>query len=105
MFSAVKRKEMYFYGVTNKDLDGISDQLRLTEGVEVAIFMYETGVSEFKVSLRSCRYVDVSRIAAYFGGGGHVRAAGRTMSGSIHDVLNNLAPHIEQQILAWEAEH
>ena len=105
VFSAVKRKEMDFYGVTNKDLDGIIDQHWLIEGVEVAIFMYETGVSEFKVSLRSCRYVDVSRIAAYFGGGGHVRAAGCTMSGSIHDVLNNLAPHIEQQIMAWEAEH
>ena len=39
VFSAVKRKEMDFYGVTNKDLDGIIDQLRLTEGVEVAIFM------------------------------------------------------------------
>lgn len=102
VFSAVKRKEMDFYGVESKDLDGIIDQLRLTEGVEVAIFMYETGISEFKVSLRSCQYVDVSKIAAYFGGGGHVRAAGCTMSGSIHDVLNNLAPHIERQILEQE---
>ena len=105
IFSSVTKKEMEFYGVTNKDLDGIIDQLRLTAGVEVAIFMYETGNSEFKVSMRSCRYVDVSQIAAYFGGGGHVRAAGCTMSGTLHDVLNNLAPHIERQILAWEAEH
>ena len=105
IFSSVTKKEMEFYGVTNKDLDGIIDQLRLTAGVEVAIFMYETGNSEFKVSMRSCRYVDVSQIAAYLGGGGHVRAAGCTMSGTLHDVLNNLAPHIERQILAWEAEH
>lgn len=105
VFSAVRKKEMDFYGVTGQELDGIIDQLRLTEGVEVAIFLYETGVCEFKVSLRSCHYVDVSRIAAYYGGGGHVRAAGCTMSGSIHDVLNNLAVHIEKQIHTWEAEH
>ena len=44
---------MKFYGVDGKDMDGIIDQLRLTEGVEVAIFMYQTGASEYKVSLRS----------------------------------------------------
>lgn len=42
--------------------------------------------------------VDVSRIAAYFGGGGHVRAAGCTMSGSVHDVVNNLSAHIAEQL-------
>ena len=34
--------------------------------------------------------VNVSSIAQYFGGGGHVRAAGVTMKGSAHDVINNL---------------
>lgn len=89
---------MEFYGVDGKDLDGIIDQLRLTEGVEVAIFIYETGAQEFKVSMRSRYLVDVSRIAAFFGGGGHVRAAGCTMSGSIHDVINNLSVHIAGQL-------
>ena len=80
------------------DMDGIIDQLRLTEGVEVAIFLYETGPQEFKVSMRSQYLVDVSRIAAFFGGGGHVRAAGCSMSGSIHDVINNLSVHIARQL-------
>ena len=39
IFSSVTKKEMEFYGVTNKDLDGIIDQLRLTAGVEVANFL------------------------------------------------------------------
>ena len=94
IFSALRQSEMEFYGVNGKDMDGIIDQLRLTEGVEVAIFMYQTGPQEFKVSLRSQNAVDVSRIASYFGGGGHVRAAGCTMSGRIHDVVNNLSLHI-----------
>ncbi|MDR0221396.1 MAG: bifunctional oligoribonuclease/PAP phosphatase NrnA, partial [Lachnospiraceae bacterium] len=34
----------------------------------------------------------------YFGGGGHVRAAGVTMKGTFHDIANNLSYHIEQQL-------
>ena len=103
-FQRIRQNEMKFYGVDGKDMDGIIDQLRLTEGVEVAIFMYQTGASEYKVSLRSQNIVDVSRVASFFGGGGHVRAAGCTMSGSIHDVINNLSLHIEKQLNEREQE-
>ena len=96
--SVVRAKDMEFYGVTSKDLDGIVDQLRITEGVECAIFMYETGIHEFKISMRSNSCLDVSKIAQYFGGGGHVKAAGCTMSGNLYDVINNLSLHIEKQL-------
>ena len=85
-------------------MEGIVNQLRITKGVECAIFMYEVGNLEYKVSLRSCKYVDVSKVAAFFGGGGHVRAAGCTMSGSVHDVVNNLSGHIEKQLLQEAAD-
>lgn len=98
IFSVVRQKDMDFYEVGSKDLDGIIDQLRITEGVECAIFMHETGNHEYKVSMRSNGIVDVSVIAEYFGGGGHVRAAGCNMSGSIHDVINNLSLHITKQL-------
>lgn len=99
IISAIHQKDMVFYGVEPKDLDGIVSQLRNTKGVEVAIFIYETGSQEFKVSMRSNGIVDVSKIGAYFGGGGHVRAAGCTLQGTMHDVLNNLTKHIEKQLL------
>ena len=98
IFSAVRRSEMEFYGVDSKDLDGIIDQLRLTSGVEVALFLYESGPQEYKVSMRSQNIVDVSCIAKLFGGGGHVHAAGCTMGGNLHDVVNNLAVHIAKQL-------
>ena len=98
IISAIKKKDMKFYGVIPADLDGIVSQMRLTKGVEVAIFLYETNLQEYKVSLRSKSYVDVSKVAQYFGGGGHVRAAGCTMQGSMHDVINNLTLHIEKQM-------
>lgn len=98
--SVVKTQMMEFYGVEPKDLDGIVENLRNTQGVECAIFLYETGVQQFKVSLRSKSIVDVSKIASFYGGGGHIRAAGCTMVGTVYDVINNLSKKIEQQLMS-----
>ena len=96
--SVVSRKEMEFFEAVPSDLEGIVAQLRQTKGVEVAIFLHETDTREYKVSLRSKGKVNVSSIAQYFGGGGHVRAAGVTMKGSAHDVINNLLRQITLQL-------
>jgi phosphoesterase RecJ-like protein len=98
IYSFVTKKWLDLYGVTGNDLDGIVDQLRITDGVEVAILAYEMNPLEFKVSMRSNNYVDVSKIAAYFNGGGHVRAAGCKLKGNVIDVINNLLRHIEPQL-------
>lgn len=98
VFSAVRQKELEFYGVEPKDMDGIVQQLRNTKGVEAAIFLYETGTHEFKVSMRSNGAINVSQIACYFGGGGHVKAAGCTMQGSVYDVVNNLVAQMHKQL-------
>lgn len=96
--SAVDRKLMEFYEVTNSDLDGIVNQLKNIRGVECAVFMYETDTLQYKVSMRSTDLVDVAQIASFFGGGGHKKAAGCTMSGTFHDVINNLSAQIEKQL-------
>ena len=103
IFSVVRKQDMDFYGVEASDLDGIVDQLRVTDGVEVAIFLHETENHVYKVSMRSNNFVNVSKVASFFGGGGHVRAAGCTMSGSVHDVINNLSALIEKQIKEYNA--
>ncbi|MCM1045875.1 MAG: bifunctional oligoribonuclease/PAP phosphatase NrnA [Candidatus Gastranaerophilales bacterium] len=97
--SVVSRKVMEFYGVEPNDFDGIVNQLRNIKGIDCAIFMYQTGHLEYKVSLRSTEKVDVAKVASYFGGGGHVRAAGCIMKGNFHDCVNNLSLHIEEQLL------
>lgn len=98
IFSAVRAKDMKFYGVEPADLDGIVQTLMGTTGTEAAIFLYEINPHEFKVSMRSREIIDVSRIASFFGGGGHVRAAGCTMQGSVYDVVNNITLHMEKQL-------
>ena len=96
--SYISKKIMDFHEVTAKDLEGIVSQLRVTNGVKVAMFLYETAPQEYKVSLRSSDDVDVSKVAQYFGGGGHKKAAGVTMKGTVHDIINNLSEQIHLQL-------
>ncbi len=94
----ITKKNLAFFGASPEDMDGIVNQLKQTQGMEVALFFYETETHLFKVSLRSREKVDVSKIATYFGGGGHVRAAGFTMAGTVHDVINNVSQQIALQL-------
>lgn len=66
------------YGVNLNDIDNIVDIARRIEGVEVAASFKESDAG-IKISLRSNEYIDVSKIAEKFGGGGHVRASGILM--------------------------
>lgn len=98
IFSVVTKKMMDFYEATPKDLDGIVNQLLLTKDVHCAIFLYECGPQEYKVSMRSDELVDVSAISVKFGGGGHKKAAGCTIKGTCYDVLNSLSVYIEKDL-------
>ena len=98
IFAAVNRKVQALYGLESNDTEGVIDQLRVTKGVEVAILIKEMNPFVWRVSMRSCEYVDVAVICAKFGGGGHVRAAGCILNGSMHDVINALVKEIELQI-------
>ena len=96
--SVIRQRSMEFFQAQPADLEGIVSQLRQTKDVEVAIFLHEVEPQKYKVSLRSKNKVDVSVIAKHFGGGGHVRAAGVTMKGSSHDVINNITARIALQL-------
>jgi len=58
---------------------------RSIDSVRVACFLRQLG-DQVKISLRGKGDVDVSRIAARFGGGGHPNAAGCTVPGALADV-------------------
>lgn len=96
--STITKKILDFYGASAKDIDGIIDQLRITKGVEVAILIHETNPLEYKVSMRANGDVNVSEIAVLYGGGGHVKAAGCTMTGTEYDVINNLVREIDARL-------
>ncbi len=86
--SFATKEEMTDIGV--KDADGIIPFLSDMEGISVAIFLYERNFNEIKVSLRSKYEVDVADIASRFSGGGHVKAAGCTIFGTVEEAKNLL---------------
>ena len=86
------------YGVTVNDLDAVVASIRNVDGVEVALFLYQLEDGRFKASLRSKNVVDVSKIAMEFGGGGHVRAAGFEVSGTLEQVIENVLTKIKENL-------
>lgn len=98
IYTVLTKKHMREFDVTSKELDGIVDQIRVVDGVECAIFLYEINKDEYKVSFRSNDYVDVNKAAGEFGGGGHIRAAGCSISGEIDDIIKQLLDVVKKQI-------
>lgn len=74
------------HGVTSDDLDGVVEHARSIAGIRMALLFREINQGRIKVSLRSVGEVDVARFAKPFGGGGHVKAAGLSMEGSLAEV-------------------
>lgn len=73
-------------GVSSDDLDGVVEFPRSIEGVRMALLFREVSQGRIKVSLRSVGDVDVAAFAKPFGGGGHTKAAGLALHGSLAEV-------------------
>jgi phosphoesterase RecJ-like protein len=89
--------EMYRETGASAELtDGFVNYPRSIRGVEVAIFFREVRSGFFKVGFRSKGKVDVSALAAGFGGGGHHNAAGCTVAGTLAQVRETVFAHLEK---------
>ncbi len=80
---AVNRQQMERCGALDEDCEGLVNYILGMEGVEVALFFRELTDGRWRVSLRSKGAIDVSAIAAYFGGGGHRCASGASLAGPV----------------------
>ncbi len=98
IFSFISRKDFKNFEIEPSDLDGVIDQLRVTEGVEVAVLLYTLEDGSCKASLRSNGIVNVSKIAMEFGGGGHEKAAGFSDTARHRDIVMNIARRVEEQL-------
>lgn len=78
--------------------DGFVNYPRSIRGVEVALFFREITPGLFKVGFRSKGKVDVSSLAAAFGGGGHHNAAGCTATGTLDEVRTLMSGHLEKYL-------
>lgn len=84
-------------GAQNGDHEGIVEIGRDIEGVEVSIFIRQTEKG-CKVSLRSNEYVNVSDVCLMFGGGGHPKAAGALIQGTVEQVKEKLLYQVKSYL-------
>jgi bifunctional oligoribonuclease and PAP phosphatase NrnA len=80
------REDLRVFASGKDALEGFINYPRSIVGVEVAVSLREEEGGVFRVSFRSKGRVDVSAVAARFGGGGHRNAAGCTVPGHLVDV-------------------
>ena len=78
------------HGVSSDDLDGVVEFPRSIEGVRIALLFREIAHGRVKVSLRSVGDVDVAAFAKPYGGGGHTKAAGLSLPGSLAEVQSTI---------------
>ena len=97
-FTYITNKDMETVEAEEGDHEGIVDIGRDIEGVEVSIFLKETEDGTYKISLRSNEYVNVADIALLFNGGGHIRAAGGSITGTIEQSKERLVAECKKHL-------
>ena len=97
-FTYITKKDELDVDAQSGDYEGIVAQGRNIEGVEVSVFLRETENDIIKVSLRSKDYVNVSEVCVAFGGGGHPRAAGCNIQGTIESAKKQILSKIKEVI-------
>lgn len=88
------------YGGTGNISDDVSNIGVNIKTVILSVFAKEVKPGEYRLSLRSkSPYpIDVSRAAVAYGGGGHMRAAGCSFTGSYNDMVDAFLPRLTQMI-------
>lgn len=96
----VDSKMLKSAGATLKDSDGIVEELRNIDSVEVACLCKEQADGSVKVSMRSKTSIDVSKIGMKFSGGGHKRAAGCTIHKPIAEAVKMMKSELKAAVEA-----
>jgi phosphoesterase RecJ-like protein len=84
-FSTLTQEDFRSAGSTPEETEGIIDHLRAVRQAQAAALFVELPDGAIRVSLRSQNKTDVGDVALRFGGGGHVNAAGCTVSGPMRE--------------------
>jgi phosphoesterase RecJ-like protein len=73
-------------GAVEEDMENFAEELLILRGVKVGILMAEIEErNEIRVSFRAKEGYNVRQVAAYYGGGGHLQAAGARLQNSTID--------------------
>ena len=97
--SYITLDDMQKVNATIGDDEGLVEIERDIEGVEVGILLKEKeGANGYKVSMRSKEELNVSDVCLLLGGGGHKRAAGCFVSGTLEEAKSKIIKTVKQQL-------
>lgn len=91
------------YDVDDDQTEGFIGYARSVKGAEVGILFKETPEGTIRVGLRSRRIVDVASLARRFGGGGHARASGCTLSMPLAEAKSVILRAVAEELERLEA--
>ncbi len=83
---------------TKEDTEGLIDYTLYSNTTEIGLMLKEVDSSTTKVSLRSREKIDISKIAAQFGGGGHFNASGCQINKDIETAKSELLKAIGEEL-------
>lgn len=95
---ALSEKDIKETNASIDDYEGIVHYPRNIDGVDVGILFREVDSETVKISLRSSDRVNVSEIAKFFNGGGHVRAAGATLKSSLSNAVSLVINKVKKEL-------
>lgn len=92
--------EMDRLKVNDNEIDGIASLPIKIEGVQIGITLREKKDNCYKVSVRTSSDINANDFCAYFGGGGHAKAGGFSISGNLFDIKNQISNKIKS-VMEW----
>lgn len=91
----LRREDYLLTGAEFEEAENIVNIPLKTKEVEVSLLIKENPEGDIRCSMRSKGFINVSKIAHDFGGGGHLNAAGFRSSESIEEVLKKVLSDVE----------
>lgn len=98
VWTHVSQADFAEFGATDADTEGVVSAIRTVRGTDAALFLREMPNGKLRVSLRARDPLDVSLVAARFGGGGHRLASGCTLSGPVEQAEAELVAAVQEQL-------
>lgn len=86
------------WNATHGELESYVNYPKSIKGIEIAILFKEISQTQVKVSFRSKNNIDVRKIAHFFGGGGHKRAAGCTIKAPLNEAIQKVIAYLEDKL-------
>jgi len=94
----ISQRDFQQTGATYKDTENLVNECQRISTVEAAALFVESKDGRIRCSLRSTGTVDVSEIAAKFGGGGHKMAAATYIPGPLENAKHLITAEIQKQL-------